>query len=62
MQVCDKQYDKAMQLEEHLSSYDHHHRKRLVEMRAMQAERTRDERARKEAKAAEKEMLKLQQQ
>jgi hypothetical protein len=27
LQVCHKQYEKAMEFEEHLSSYDHHHRK-----------------------------------
>lgn len=26
-QVCSKQYQTAMELEEHLSSYDHHHKK-----------------------------------
>jgi hypothetical protein len=25
--VCNKQYTTAMELEEHLSSYDHHHKK-----------------------------------
>jgi hypothetical protein len=37
-------------------------RKRLAEMRAMQNERTRDERKAKEAKVQAKEMAKLQQQ
>mmetsp|Transcript_5581 Transcript_5581/g.15031 ORF Transcript_5581/g.15031 Transcript_5581/m.15031 type:complete len:360 (+) Transcript_5581:52-1131(+) len=60
--VCHKQYEKAMEFEQHLSSYDHHHKKRLQEMRMMQNERTRDERAKKEAKAMNKEMAKLQQQ
>ncbi|KAL6757493.1 hypothetical protein V8C86DRAFT_1671542 [Haematococcus lacustris] len=59
-EVCHKQYEKAMEFEEHLSSYDHHHRKRLVEMRQMEQARTKDERARKEAKAASKEMARLQ--
>jgi hypothetical protein len=27
VQVCSKQYQTAMELEEHLSSYDHHHKK-----------------------------------
>ena len=39
-QVCHKQYQAAHEMEEHLSSYDHHHRKRLAETRAMLAERT----------------------
>lgn len=38
-QVCHKQYHAAHEMEEHLSSYDHHHRKRLAETRAMLAER-----------------------
>jgi len=38
--VCHKQYQAAHEMEEHLSSYDHHHRKRLAETRAMLAERT----------------------
>ncbi|KAF5842031.1 hypothetical protein DUNSADRAFT_9600 [Dunaliella salina] len=59
---CHKQYEKAMEFEQHLSSYDHHHKKRLQEMRIMQNERTRDERAKKEARAMNKEMAKLQQQ
>ncbi len=33
LQICDKQYVNARQLEEHLASYDHHHRKRDAEMR-----------------------------
>eukprot|EP00197_Chlamydomonas_leiostraca_P002226 CAMPEP_0202859708 /NCGR_PEP_ID=MMETSP1391-20130828/1705_1 /ASSEMBLY_ACC=CAM_ASM_000867 /TAXON_ID=1034604 /ORGANISM="Chlamydomonas leiostraca, Strain SAG 11-49" /LENGTH=237 /DNA_ID=CAMNT_0049538765 /DNA_START=68 /DNA_END=777 /DNA_ORIENTATION=+ len=61
-ELCHKQYEKAMELEEHLSSYDHHHKKRLAEMRAMQNNRTREDRVRKEAKAMEREMAKLTQQ
>jgi hypothetical protein len=49
-----------MELEAHLSSYDHHHKKRLMEAKALMAERTRDERARKEVRRAEKEAAKLQ--
>ncbi len=62
LQVCNKQYDKAMEYEQHLDSYDHHHKKRLVEMRQMQSGRTKEERAKKEARAMEREMAKLQQQ
>jgi hypothetical protein len=51
-----------MELEEHLSSYDHHHKKRLKEAKALMSERTRDERARKEARRREKEAEKLAQQ
>ena len=38
-EVCDKRYTKVMEFENHLSSYDHHHRKRFKEMR--EAERAR---------------------
>ncbi len=27
MQLCNKQYNTAMEIENHLSSYDHHHKK-----------------------------------
>ncbi|KAJ3353538.1 G patch domain-containing protein 8 [Allomyces javanicus] len=32
-ELCDKQYAKAAEFENHLSSYDHHHRKRLKALR-----------------------------
>ena len=32
-QVCDKRYVKVKEFENHLSSYDHHHRKRFKEMK-----------------------------
>ena len=32
-QVCDKRYIKVKEFENHLSSYDHHHRKRFKEMK-----------------------------
>ncbi|KXZ45172.1 hypothetical protein GPECTOR_57g462 [Gonium pectorale] len=58
-EVCDKQYVSARQLEEHLSSYDHHHRKRLAETKAAMAERNRSDRQRREQKVADKEMARL---
>ncbi len=61
-EVCDKQYTTARQLEEHLSSYDHHHRKRLAETKAAMAERNREDRQRREQRAADKEMARLQKQ
>ena len=60
--ICAKQYANAMEMEQHLSSYDHHHKKRLAEAKALMADRTRDERARKELKRQEKEAARLQQQ
>ncbi|GLC58793.1 hypothetical protein PLESTB_001401700 [Pleodorina starrii] len=61
-EVCDKQYNSAKQLEEHLSSYDHHHRKRLAETKAAMAERNRGERQRREQRVADKELARLQKQ
>eukprot|EP00879_Flechtneria_rotunda_P012601 GHRR01013159.1.p1 GENE.GHRR01013159.1~~GHRR01013159.1.p1 ORF type:complete len:392 (+),score=156.20 GHRR01013159.1:111-1286(+) len=61
-QVCNKQYTSAMELEEHLSSYDHHHKKRLAEARAAELERTKDERMRKEQKRQQREQQRLEEQ
>ncbi|KAL3151579.1 hypothetical protein ABBQ38_012575 [Trebouxia sp. C0009 RCD-2024] len=58
-QTCSKQYKNAAEMEAHLSSYDHHHKKRLIEMRNDEAERTRGIRDRKEKKRADKEMARL---
>lgn len=60
--LCAKQYANAAELDVHLGSYDHHHKKRLQEAKASMAERTRDERQRREAKRAEKEAARMQQQ
>lgn len=38
-QICHKQYKQASEMEAHLSSYDHHHRKRLAETKAMLSDR-----------------------
>jgi hypothetical protein len=90
VQTCHKQYKTATEMEVHLSSYDHHHKKvgvpdnsqsllghllclcsqfrevcavqRLVEMKQMNAERTRGEREKKERKRQEKEAARLHQQ
>ena len=61
-QICAKQYKTAAEMDEHLSSYDHHHRKRLAETRAMLADRTRAERGRKERRREEREMARLAEQ
>jgi hypothetical protein len=52
----------VQQMEEHLSSYDHHHTKRLREMKQMELARTRDKRSKHEAKRAAKEQERLQRQ
>lgn len=50
-ELCNKQYSKTSELEEHLNSYDHHHKKRLKEL----AETSRAQaRARAGPNAAEK--------
>ncbi|PSC75708.1 G patch domain-containing 8 [Micractinium conductrix] len=58
-EICRKQYQFAHEMEEHLCSYDHHHRKRLAEMRAMASERTRGSRMKKEKRRAEKEAARI---
>jgi hypothetical protein len=62
LQICDKQYKSIAEMDEHLSSYDHHHKKRLKEMKQMELERTRDKRSRKEERRAAKEQERLAQQ
>ena len=57
--TCHKQYHAAHEMEKHLSSYDHHHRKRLGEAKVMMAERGRAERERKERRAAERELARV---
>jgi hypothetical protein len=57
--VCDKQYKSSAEMEEHLSSYDHHHTKRLREMKRAELERTRDARTRKEQRRAAREEERL---
>lgn len=59
-QTCSKQYKNAAEMEAHMSSYDHHHKKRLIEMRVDEAERTRGIRDKKEKKRADKEAARLQ--
>ncbi|KAJ3100195.1 G patch domain-containing protein 8 [Phlyctochytrium planicorne] len=63
--ICDKQYSKISEYETHLSSYDHHHRKRFKEMQDMQKNnpiQTAKKKARedKEKLNEEKEMRRLQ--
>ena len=40
--VCNKQYAKVTEFENHLSSYDHHHKKRFREMQQEQKQRQRE--------------------
>lgn len=61
-QICNKQYQTAMQLDEHLSSYDHHHRKRMAETHAMLAARGKKDRDRRRRKEADRELAALTEQ
>eukprot|EP00877_Chromochloris_zofingiensis_P011958 jgi/Chrzof1/7015/Cz02g07210.t1 len=61
-QICNKQYINAMELDQHLSSYDHHHKKRMQETKAMAADRTREDRQRREQRRIEKEQARLNEQ
>eukprot|EP00201_Polytomella_parva_P008369 CAMPEP_0175065078 /NCGR_PEP_ID=MMETSP0052_2-20121109/15706_1 /TAXON_ID=51329 ORGANISM="Polytomella parva, Strain SAG 63-3" /NCGR_SAMPLE_ID=MMETSP0052_2 /ASSEMBLY_ACC=CAM_ASM_000194 /LENGTH=322 /DNA_ID=CAMNT_0016331535 /DNA_START=33 /DNA_END=1001 /DNA_ORIENTATION=- len=58
-ETCDKQYKMATELSEHLSSYDHHHRKRMRESMAQKRESGREERLRQERRDADKEIARL---
>jgi hypothetical protein len=60
--VCSKQYRSIVEFEEHMSSYDHHHTKRLREMKQMELARTRDKRSKHESKRAAKEQERLNRQ
>jgi len=56
--VCNKQYPQAMAFEEHLSSYDHHHRKRFVESQKLdQMRKLAAQPAKNNKKSIEDEML-----
>ena len=58
-QICRKQYQAATEMEEHLSSYDHHHRKRLAETRVMLSERGKKDRGKRERRQQEKELQRM---
>lgn len=47
------------QMEAHLCSYDHHHRKRLAETRAMLSDRSRKDRSKKEKRRQEREAARM---
>ena len=59
-ELCAKQYKKASEFEAHLGSYDHHHKKRLRELREAESNRAKEERQRREQKREEREMAKAQ--
>jgi len=55
-ETCSKQYHTAMEWEMHLSSYDHHHKKRWREMNQMVSGRTKKKRMKKEQKQMTRDM------
>lgn len=55
--VCDKQYKTVAEFSTHLSSYDHHHRKRFAEMRANEKSRGDADRDRRQEKRQEQREL-----
>lgn len=57
--LCDKQYKNAMEIQLHLSSYDHHHTKRLKEMKERERQRGGDAKLNKERAREEKRLRKL---
>mmetsp|Transcript_28124 Transcript_28124/g.38879 ORF Transcript_28124/g.38879 Transcript_28124/m.38879 type:complete len:325 (+) Transcript_28124:111-1085(+) len=59
-ELCNKQYKTVKEHEQHLDSYDHHHKKRLMEMKETLRE-PREDVQRRELKRAEREMAKYSQ-
>lgn len=56
--ICDVQYQTVMQMEEHLSSYNHNHKKRFVEMKAMMKCQSSESAEERETLMAKREMEK----
>ncbi|DAZ97285.1 TPA: hypothetical protein N0F65_009818, partial [Lagenidium giganteum] len=57
---CQKQYKTVLEMENHLSSYDHHHCKRLREMQKASLAMSHEDRAEKRKREEEKEAMRLQ--
>jgi hypothetical protein len=64
-ELCDKQYTKISEYEQHLQSYDHHHKKRFKDMResskSSQGTAERESRRERERKREERENRRIQQ-
>lgn len=61
--LCDKQYSCHSEIDNHLASYDHHHRKRLQELKEDERERNRGQREQaraREEKAEARELARVQ--
>ncbi|UZJ55021.1 hypothetical protein CBS101457_004341 [Exobasidium rhododendri] len=65
-ELCEKQYDRPSTYEAHLNSYDHHHKKRFMEMKSNikgrdEAAGMLDKKRERERKREEREMVKMAQ-
>ncbi|KAI8143771.1 G-patch domain-containing protein [Fennellomyces sp. T-0311] len=64
-ELCDKQYSKVAEYEQHLQSYDHHHRKRFKDMKEQSrksgfAQSNKDKQRERERKREERELKRMQ--
>mmetsp|Transcript_31562 Transcript_31562/g.50931 ORF Transcript_31562/g.50931 Transcript_31562/m.50931 type:complete len:253 (+) Transcript_31562:574-1332(+) len=59
-ELCSKQYKLAVEMEKHLDSYDHHHKKRFAETQKVMQYTNREEKAKKDAASLDKEMKRFQ--
>ncbi|KAL1922975.1 uncharacterized protein VTP21DRAFT_9351 [Calcarisporiella thermophila] len=59
-ELCQKQYSRISEYDQHLSSYDHHHRKRLKELKDASRPAATDKRREKEKRREEKELARIQ--
>ncbi|KAJ3341586.1 cytosolic leucyl tRNA synthetase [Gonapodya sp. JEL0774] len=58
--LCDKQYTKVSEYDNHLSSYDHHHRKRMKELKEVEAKNRNIQAAEDRKKREERDKLREQ--
>ncbi|KAI9494271.1 hypothetical protein BDB00DRAFT_819482 [Zychaea mexicana] len=64
-EICDKQYNKVAEYEQHLQSYDHHHKKRFKDMKEQSrksgfAQSAKDKQREREKKREERELRRMQ--
>eukprot|EP00298_Acanthocystis_sp_HF-20_P005492 c15641_g1_i1.p1 GENE.c15641_g1_i1~~c15641_g1_i1.p1 ORF type:complete len:298 (+),score=129.72 c15641_g1_i1:78-971(+) len=59
-EICAKQYKNISEMNNHLSSYDHNHKKRLTELKRSEGSRGEDERKKRQKREEEKELNRIQ--
>lgn len=59
-ETCDKQYKNVLEMENHLSSYDHHHKKRLADLKRAEYSRGEEDRRKRQKKLEDKEAKRIQ--